>query len=433
MASTVDVCDVVSGPLELLDALEQGHRHVVILDLDQPNLEALRLIERLVRRRPAVTALVTGSTLTPGQCAALERAGAAAVIVKEFGAGLRFKAWLTRVGAHLGASASNDPISATTASARAAAAKSGAHKQVSAGAARRPSEPSQAQPLVADPPTVVWARTTAEPDALDERVAALRAAGDAAGAAKLLEQIVSETDDLAVVRKRNKQLLSLYVEDLGDAERAIDLCRRWRKRDANNADLARVLNQLLTRLGRAEAANPKEDQSRRLAHDLQEPARSIRNYLRILMRRYGEQLDDDGASLVQRAMDSSERMMARVAGTVIGGARGSGHFDAAEVAQSAVDDLDRLIAERGAEVSVGELPALSGQADDFRRVIQNLVSNAVVHGPIRGVKITVSGSNNGGRLVIEVNDDGPGSASLAGATVSACHSTRAGRQLRRRA
>jgi signal transduction histidine kinase len=76
-------------------------------------------------------------------------------------------------------------------------------------------------------------------------------------------------------------------------------------------------------------------------------------------------------------------------------------------------ELDRLVQMVAAEhedvVRVGQLDAvrLRGDEDAFRRVVANLVENAVVHGPA-GEPVDVSLTRDGAHARLLVRDQGPG-------------------------
>ena len=75
----------------------------------------------------------------------------------------------------------------------------------------------------------------------------------------------------------------------------------------------------------------------------------------------------------------------------------------------AVEALERVAAQRGTAIEVavpGELVALADPGA-LHQVLVNVVTNAIVHTPERS-RVAISGRTAGGRVRIEVSDNGPG-------------------------
>jgi signal transduction histidine kinase len=83
--------------------------------------------------------------------------------------------------------------------------------------------------------------------------------------------------------------------------------------------------------------------------------------------------------------------------------------DAGEVVAGALRDLGTAVAERGASVEVGELPAVRGDAGQLQRVFLNLLGNAIKYtAPEVTPRVTVTGRAAGGDAQIAVADNGIG-------------------------
>ena len=75
----------------------------------------------------------------------------------------------------------------------------------------------------------------------------------------------------------------------------------------------------------------------------------------------------------------------------------------------ALRDLGTAVAERGATVEVGELPAVRGDAGQLQRVFLNLLGNAIKYtAPGVAPHVTVSGRSAGDDAEIAVADNGIG-------------------------
>ena len=151
--------------------------------------------------------------------------------------------------------------------------------------------------------------------------------------------------------------------------------------------------------------------SRALAHDLKEPVRTVRAFSDLIVnyddppetkRTYFELIrkaSDRMAMLVDTVFQYSQlddpsrlnRQTVSVKGALA----------------AATDNLAQLIMERGASVSSDALPDVEAHAAHIMQVLQNLIANALRHGP-PGVFIHVSAQDEGDRTRITVTDNGPG-------------------------
>ncbi len=150
------------------------------------------------------------------------------------------------------------------------------------------------------------------------------------------------------------------------------------------------------------------------AHDLAEPARTVSGMVQLLARQYRDQLGDDGAELVDFAVDGCARMR-----DLIDSLLTLARADAAEVRPTEVDltrllddverDLRAAITTRGAIIAHGELPAVVGSADGIRQVLANLISNAIKFVPVDVVPLVRVGAARGaGEWIVTVDDNGVG-------------------------
>jgi light-regulated signal transduction histidine kinase (bacteriophytochrome) len=149
------------------------------------------------------------------------------------------------------------------------------------------------------------------------------------------------------------------------------------------------------------------------AHDLQEPLRKIRMY----GERLGEraELGEDARSDVSR-MDAAAIRLQRLIDDLLDLARVNSrgrellpvHLD--EIVAEVISDLDASVGEVGAAIEVGALPMILGDEAQIRRVLQNLVSNALkFHRKDVPLVVRVfSESSQDGRCVITVADNGIG-------------------------
>lgn len=161
-----------------------------------------------------------------------------------------------------------------------------------------------------------------------------------------------------------RALLHSIIVDVTERERALqELRRKSEALEQSNADLQQF----------AYVAS----------HDLQEPLRSVVSYLQLLERRYRGQLDDEADEFISYAVSGAKRMSALIQDLLVYArvdAQGSPlePVQCAEVMNSALANLDRLLEEKGATVEVvGELPRVHGDGPQLSSVLQNLIGNAV--------------------------------------------------------
>lgn len=117
------------------------------------------------------------------------------------------------------------------------------------------------------------------------------------------------------------------------------------------------------------------------SHDLQEPLRTVSNFVEVLERRYGDRLDDDGQQYLTIVMQATVRMQRLIRGILdysrIGRSGVREMVDLELLLESVVNDLDSAIDEAGAVLNLEPLPKVVGYESELRMLFANLVSNAI--------------------------------------------------------
>ena len=150
------------------------------------------------------------------------------------------------------------------------------------------------------------------------------------------------------------------------------------------------------------------------AHDLSEPLRMVASFMDLLERRYSDSLDERGRRYIWFARDGALRMRQLIDALLAYAEIGAADLqlttvDTAEVAARVVGDLNPLVVETGATVTIGALPTVTVDAGLLARLLQNLVANAVkFRAPDRPPTVTVDADGDGSGWRFSVTDNGIG-------------------------
>ncbi|WP_306054124.1 PAS domain S-box protein [Natronococcus wangiae] len=149
------------------------------------------------------------------------------------------------------------------------------------------------------------------------------------------------------------------------------------------------------------------------SHDLQEPLRMVSSYLRLIERRYADELDEEGQEFIDFAVDGADRMRNMI-DALLEYSRVETRGDPLEpleldaVLADVRDDLQVRIEETGAEITADSLPRVEGDEEQLRRVFQNLLDNAIEYSGDEPPRMDVSAERDGAEWIVSVSDDGIG-------------------------
>lgn len=153
--------------------------------------------------------------------------------------------------------------------------------------------------------------------------------------------------------------------------------------------------------------------ARMMAHDLKEPLNVIRGMNRLIVEAVDEDEPDEVAELTQR-VDRAARRMTELIDTLRKFEKASeGTFEfkpvaMADMARDAIANLETVIEDRGAEVTVGDLPEVVACPPLIVQLLQNLFANAIKYCDVPAPKIRVSGCDNGDAWEFVIEDNGIG-------------------------
>lgn len=118
------------------------------------------------------------------------------------------------------------------------------------------------------------------------------------------------------------------------------------------------------------------------SHDLREPLRTIRSYMQLLQKRYGERLDHNAHEFIEFAADGAIRMDELLQDLMeysrIG--RTESHMRRVDLNMTlsrVEDSLAMQIAENDAKIIYSQLPELPAYESEMHQLFQNLISNAI--------------------------------------------------------
>ncbi|GEM_PF-2444797 len=150
------------------------------------------------------------------------------------------------------------------------------------------------------------------------------------------------------------------------------------------------------------------------SHDLQEPLRMVASFTGLLSEKYGGQLDEQAQGYIAHAVDGAKRMQMLINGLLDYsrvGTRGKEFTseDCNAIVAEAIENLDVLIDENKAAVSVERLPTISADSEQMVRVFQNLIANAIkFHREGVTPEVSVSAERDKQLWRISVADNGIG-------------------------
>lgn len=280
--------------------------------------------------------------------------------------------------------------------------------------------PSQAGPGGAAPTAFQGAQYVADLQPLEDRIGAMRTrvaliSGLGIGLAGVLASLLS---GLALAP------LSRLRRTVAGVTSTRDLSRRLPETDAAEEvnELARSVNEMLVRLeGSASETESALAATRRFAadvgHELRTPLTSIRANLDALRRNPSMPEADRRIILEEVAAEQTELVtlldaLQALARGDAGAALPRELLDFGDIVDASIESARRRHPESRIElISPDERLELQGWPDGLRLLIDNLIENAVRHGGSH-VRVAVHRTGDGGRLLLSVEDDGPGVPSV---------------------
>ena len=151
------------------------------------------------------------------------------------------------------------------------------------------------------------------------------------------------------------------------------------------------------------------------SHDLQEPLRTIKSYLGLVMERYADRLDAKAMDFMGFAIDGADRMQQLIDDLLeysrvdIGG-RDMEPVNCSQMMDGVLKGLNEAISSKGARVECAQLPVVKGDGAQLSRLFQNLVGNALKFSGDAHPRVQIWVEQEGDDWVFAVKDNGIGIA-----------------------
>ena len=117
------------------------------------------------------------------------------------------------------------------------------------------------------------------------------------------------------------------------------------------------------------------------SHDLQEPLRTVSNYMKIFEEDYLERLDANAVKYIHSINNATKRMSSLIKSLLEFSRLGRNtklvYSDCKKIIGDVLADLDTLIKDSGAVIEVLEMPKCNVFENEIRQVFQNLIVNAI--------------------------------------------------------
>lgn len=149
------------------------------------------------------------------------------------------------------------------------------------------------------------------------------------------------------------------------------------------------------------------------SHDLQAPLHNISCFMGLLAKGYKDQLDPQAQEYIKIAEETAVRAQNLIRSLLSYAKidtekknRNSVKMNA--IVEQALIDMRSQIDESCAKFICGVLPEISGDEIQLRRLMQNLISNAVKYRSERPLEVSISAEENDSAWIFKVSDNGLG-------------------------
>ena len=154
------------------------------------------------------------------------------------------------------------------------------------------------------------------------------------------------------------------------------------------------------------------------SHDLQEPLRTIRNFIEIIEEDFGKQMGEEGQTYLTFIHEATERMQRMITSLLnysqLGKRSPRSAVDLEEVLAAVQADLAARFADTGGELTASPLPIIYGYESELYQLFQNLISNALKFcAPGDEPRVQVDCEEGDDYYLVSVSDQGIGMDDIA--------------------
>ena len=172
--------------------------------------------------------------------------------------------------------------------------------------------------------------------------------------------------------------------------------------------------EILEKTEKLERSNKQLEQFVYIAsHDLQEPLRTLSNYVNLFQEAYKDNLDETSSKHLAYIGNSTTRMQSLVRDLLeyarIGQEQDVVAVNCNILVNEVLNDLAALVQESEATIEISRLPVIYGHYSELKSIFQNLIGNAIKFRKSEGpLVIQVSAETNKDEWVFAVRDNGIG-------------------------
>lgn len=149
------------------------------------------------------------------------------------------------------------------------------------------------------------------------------------------------------------------------------------------------------------------------SHDLQEPLRTVSNYMQVFEEDYVDQLDGQARKYLQSVNNATKRMSMLIKALLDYSRLGRNgvlvHKNLRTLLDEVLGDLETIVRNSNAQIDIGEMPVLTVYETEMRQLFQNLITNAIKFtAPNVTPHITIDAEQKNNNYVFRVTDNGIG-------------------------
>jgi light-regulated signal transduction histidine kinase (bacteriophytochrome)/HAMP domain-containing protein len=217
---------------------------------------------------------------------------------------------------------------------------------------------------------------------------------------------VADTGDLSArVHVRGKDEVSILAGEINA------MLERLESTERDRMQVEAALSRHASELARSNA--DLEQFAYSASHDLQEPLRAVLGFSRMLERRYGGKLDEEGHDLISRTVNAATRMQALINDLLAYSRVGRDTddvkpVDCEAVVDQQIDNMRAAVEESGALVTHDPLPTVPGDHSLLGQAFGNLIGNGIKFRGEESPRVHVGAQLNGDKWVFSVRDNGIG-------------------------